>query len=49
VGTVYAAPPPAREPAVWPMAVAFGGGGAVALAGVVVGYLIGRGTRRKVS
>ncbi|SNR65989.1 SRPBCC family protein [Actinomadura mexicana] len=43
-GTVYpgraaaAAPPPA-----WlPMAVAFGTGGAVALAGVAVGYLIGR-------
>ncbi|MFD0532617.1 hypothetical protein ACFQY7_01165 [Actinomadura luteofluorescens] len=31
---------------VWlPMAVAFGTGGAVALAGVAVGYLIGRRSR----
>ncbi|MES9608320.1 SRPBCC domain-containing protein [Actinomadura sp. NPDC000929] len=46
-GTVYpgraAAAPPSPE---WlPMAVAFGAGGAVALAGVAVGYLIGRRSR----
>ncbi|MEV4002871.1 carbon monoxide dehydrogenase subunit G [Actinomadura sp. NPDC049753] len=46
-GTVYpgraaAAPPP---PAWVPTAVAFGAGGAVALAGVAVGYLIGRRSR----
>jgi carbon monoxide dehydrogenase subunit G len=43
-GRVYAAPP-RPEPGPWPMAVAFGGGGVVALAGVALGYLLGRRSR----
>ncbi|GAA2273558.1 hypothetical protein GCM10010402_32260 [Actinomadura luteofluorescens] len=46
-GTVYPgrAAAEAPSPAWLPMAVAFGTGGAVALAGVAVGYLIGRRSR----
>jgi carbon monoxide dehydrogenase subunit G len=44
-GTVFAAPR-RPEPVVWPMAVAFGGGGVIALAGVAVGFLMGRRSRR---
>lgn len=50
-GTVYpgrAATAPERAPsAAWPMAVAFGSGGLVALAGVAVGYLLGRRSRAR--
>ncbi|MGH3242600.1 MAG: SRPBCC family protein [Spirillospora sp.] len=48
-GAVYAgraAAQPDRAPAVWPMAVAFGCGGIVALAGAALGYLLGRRSRR---
>jgi carbon monoxide dehydrogenase subunit G len=43
-GTVYTVPPrPPRQGAdAWATATAFGAGGVVALAGVVIGYLIGR-------
>lgn len=44
-GAVYAgraSATPERVAPAWPMAVAFGAGGAVALAGVAVGYLLGR-------
>jgi len=44
-GTVYAgraAAAPARPAAAWPMAAAFVSGGAVALAGVAVGYALAR-------
>ncbi|MBC6462728.1 SRPBCC family protein [Actinomadura sp. HBU206391] len=43
-GGIYAAHRGA-EPSTLPMAVAFGSGGVVALAGVAVGYLIGRRSR----
>jgi carbon monoxide dehydrogenase subunit G len=46
-GTVHAAPP-RPEPATLPMAVAFGSGGVVALAGVAMGFLLGRRSRRRV-
>lgn len=48
-GTVYAgraAAAPERASAAWPMTAAFGAGGAVALAGVALGYLLGRRARR---
>ncbi|MFI0407080.1 carbon monoxide dehydrogenase subunit G [Actinomadura sp. 3N508] len=49
-GAVYAgraaAAGPPRDSAVWPMAVAFGSGGLLALAGVLLGYLLGRRARR---
>lgn len=43
-GAVYTAPPrpPRTVPDAWAMATAFGAGGVVALAGVAIGYLIGR-------
>lgn len=43
-GTVFTAPPrpPASGPDAWAMATAFGAGGVVALAGVALGYLLGR-------
>ncbi|NKZ08239.1 SRPBCC family protein [Actinomadura latina] len=44
-GTVYPGRAPAapdRASAAWPMAAAFASGGAVALAGVALGYLLGR-------
>ena len=44
-GTVYAgraAPGADRTTVAWPMAAAFGAGGAVALAGVALGYVLGR-------
>ncbi|GGP90318.1 carbon monoxide dehydrogenase subunit G [Actinomadura coerulea] len=44
-GTVYPGRAEAPPPAWLPMAAAFGTGGAVALAGVAVGYLIGRRSR----
>ncbi|GAA2100641.1 CoxG family protein [Actinomadura alba] len=45
-GTVYEAPR-RSEPATLPMAVAFGSGGVVALAGVAMGFLLGRRSRRR--
>ncbi|GAA3976262.1 hypothetical protein GCM10023085_68340 [Actinomadura viridis] len=49
-GRVYAgarpAPAPAPGPRAAPMLAAFGAGGAMALAGVVLGYALGRRTRR---
>jgi carbon monoxide dehydrogenase subunit G len=48
-GTVHpgrAATPPDRSSVAWPMAAAFASGGAVALAGVALGYLLGRRARR---
>ncbi|TDD76539.1 carbon monoxide dehydrogenase [Actinomadura rubrisoli] len=47
-GTVYAgraAAVPERASAAWPMAAAFAAGGAAALAGVVLGYALGRRAR----
>ncbi|XRQ02881.1 SRPBCC family protein [Actinomadura welshii] len=47
-GAVYAgraAAEPERPSVAWPMAAAFASGGAVALAGVALGYLVGRGSR----
>jgi carbon monoxide dehydrogenase subunit G len=43
-GTVYTAPaaPPRSASDAWAMATAFGAGGVIALAGVALGYLIGR-------
>jgi len=43
-GAVYTAPlrPPRSAPDTWAMATAFGAGGVVALAGVAIGYLLGR-------
>ncbi|MFG2086176.1 MULTISPECIES: carbon monoxide dehydrogenase subunit G [unclassified Spirillospora] len=49
-GAVYAgraAAEPERASVAWPMAVAFGSGGAVALAGVALGYLLGRRSRTR--
>ncbi len=45
---VYVAPPAADKPAsvAWAMASAFSAGGAIALAGVAIGYLMGRRARR---
>ncbi|GAA1844054.1 carbon monoxide dehydrogenase subunit G [Actinomadura bangladeshensis] len=48
-GAVYpgrAAAAPDRPSVAWPMAAAFASGGAVALAGVALGYLLGRRSRR---
>ncbi|MEU8347006.1 hypothetical protein SAMN05443665_1001422 [Actinomadura meyerae] len=48
-GAVYpgrAAAAPERASAAWPMVAAFGAGGAVALAGAALGYLLGRRSRR---
>ncbi|MFF5257511.1 carbon monoxide dehydrogenase subunit G [Actinomadura viridis] len=47
-GRVYAGarPAPAAGPRAAPMLAAFGAGGAIALAGVVLGYALGRRTRR---
>ncbi|MFB4307780.1 carbon monoxide dehydrogenase subunit G [Actinomadura sp. GTD37] len=45
-GAVYAGrAAPERTAAAWPMAAAFASGGAVALAGVALGYLLGRRSR----
>lgn len=51
-GTVYAgraakktAPPDRGASVAWPMAAAFGAGGVVALAGVALGYILGRRAR----
>ncbi|GAA1813838.1 carbon monoxide dehydrogenase subunit G [Actinomadura chokoriensis] len=41
-----AAAAPARASAAWPMVAAFASGGAVALAGVALGHLLGRRSRR---
>lgn len=41
-----AAPAPERASVAWPMAAAFASGGAVALAGVALGYLLGRRSHR---
>lgn len=49
-GAVYAGRPaagPERPSTVWPMAVAFGSGGVVALAGVAVGYLLAARARAR--
>ncbi|WUH96399.1 carbon monoxide dehydrogenase subunit G [Spirillospora sp. NBC_00431] len=49
-GPVYAgraAARPDRAPSAWPMAVAFGSGGLVALVGVALGYLLGRRSRTR--
>ncbi|TDB81917.1 carbon monoxide dehydrogenase [Actinomadura sp. KC216] len=49
-GAVYAgraAPAgPGQAPAAWPTLIAFGSGGLLALAGVLLGYLLGRRSRR---
>ncbi|XVQ13757.1 SRPBCC family protein [Spirillospora sp. CA-255316] len=45
-GTVYMGGAAAAGPGPGPMLAAFGAGGAVALAGVVIGYVLGRRTRR---
>lgn len=41
-----AAPEPGRSSVAWPMAAAFASGGAVALVGVALGYLLGRRSHR---
>ncbi|WP_329520113.1 SRPBCC family protein [Spirillospora sp. NBC_01491] len=50
VVTTSGGPPPGRAPAAgtapWPMVAAFATGGGIALAGVAIGYALGRGGRR---
>ncbi|TDC90614.1 SRPBCC domain-containing protein, partial [Actinomadura sp. 7K507] len=49
-GTVYtgrAAAAPDRPSVAWPMAAAFASGGAVALTGVALGYVLGRRSRTR--